>query len=72
MPEMQPVASSSIAAIGYDADKAELYIRFYDAPGTWVYYGVGALTAKDFLRAESKGAFFNEVLKGKYRYARLA
>jgi len=71
MPDMKPVASSSIAAIGYDATTGELHIRFIDPPGTWVYYGIAPFTAEAFLRAESKGAFFNDALKDRYRYARL-
>jgi hypothetical protein len=71
MPDMKPVTSSSIAAIGYDPRTGELHIRFIDPPGTWVYYGVAPFTAEAFLRSESKGAFFNDVLKAKYRYDRL-
>jgi hypothetical protein len=72
MPDMKPVASTSIAAIGYDAEKRELHIRFIDPAGTWVYHEVAPFTAAAFLRSTSKGTFFNDALKGRYETTRLA
>src|SRR5207245_896342 len=68
VPEMRPVASSTIAAIGYDPDARELYVQFNSPPGTYVYYPVAAAVYEEFLRAPSKGDFFNRKVKGTYIY----
>lgn len=68
MPEMRPVASSTIAAIGYDADVRELYVAFHAPLRTYVYYPVDGAVFEEFIRAPSKGDYFNRSVKGKYLY----
>jgi len=63
-PEMRTVGSSTIAAIGYDPGARELYVQFHSPPGTYVYYPVDAAVFEEFLRASSKGDYFNRKVKG--------
>jgi hypothetical protein len=65
---MRPVSSSTIAAIGYDPDARELYVQFHSPPGTYRYYPVEASVFEDFVRAASKGDFFNRNVKGRFIY----
>lgn len=58
------VSSSSIRAVGYDG--STLVVVFhnsgrYDHPGVpqWVYRGL--------MNASSKGAYYNEYIRGRYR-----
>jgi hypothetical protein len=66
---MQPVESSSIAAIGYSAETRELYVCFRESLETYVYFDVEARVADEFMSAESKGAFFNRRIKDRYAYS---
>jgi len=66
MPEMQPIESSSVAAIGYDAATSELHVRFRDSGVTYVYYGVEPSVFQAFLAADSKGRFVNTRLRRRY------
>ncbi len=68
MPEMRTVASSTIASIGYDPEARELYVRFHSPPGIYIYYPVDAAVFEEFLRAPSKGDYFNRKVKGTYIY----
>ena len=68
MPQMQAVDSSLIEAIGYDPTTRELHVQLADA-GLYIYFDVEPEIVNALLRAESKGAFFNQVLKPRgYRY----
>jgi hypothetical protein len=62
-----PVASSSIAAVGYDAARRELTVRFAGG-GTYVYSGVPARAHRDLLAAESIGGHFNREIRNAYPY----
>lgn len=58
-----PVNSSAIRAIGYDAGTLTVEFhtgRVYDHPN--VPYAVFA----EFMRASSKGAFYNQNIRGRY------
>ena len=66
MPEMQAVESSSVAAVGYDADARQLHLRFRDSGETYVYYGVEARVVEELMQAKSKGRFVNERIKRRY------
>ena len=67
-PRMIPVTSSTIIAIGYDPPPRELHVTFRRPPRTYVYYPVDATVFEEFLRAPSKGDYFNERVKEKYIY----
>lgn len=62
MPEMHPVESSVIEAIGYDPDRRELHIRFVDT-GLYVYLDVDRATFDRLCAAASKGSHFNRAVK---------
>ena len=63
---MVPVTSDTIEAIGYDASRRELHVRFTRAGSTYVYRDVGRAVYEEFLRAESKGAFFYSQVRDVY------
>jgi hypothetical protein len=66
---MIPVASSHIAALGYDALASELYVAFSSPrPTTYVYEGVAKQVFDRLIQSESIGRFFNEEIKGRYPY----
>lgn len=66
MPEMIPVQSSSVEAIGYDARARALYVRFLKLGRTYRYAGVTAQVYQELMRAESKGRFVNIRIKPNY------
>lgn len=65
MPEMTPVDSSNIAAIGW-ADN-ELYIEF-NSGSTYVYADVPESTFERMMDADSQGKFFHANIRGQYDY----
>ncbi len=67
MPEMRAVDSSWVAAIGYDADDREVYVELLEG-GRYAYLDVGPEVWREFVAAESKGTFVNQVLKPTYRF----
>ena len=54
----EPVSSSSIAAIGYDARSEALEVEFVNGR-LYRYRSVEAQVHEDFRAAASKGTFFN-------------
>ncbi len=64
---MLPVVSSMIAGVGYDEETRELDILFSSGK-TYRYFDVPADVYAMLLDAELKGQFFNEEIKGTYRY----
>lgn len=66
VPEMVPVDSSSIAAIGYDTGSQELYVEFLEGGRTYIYSGVPDVTHQEFMDADSKGGYFNREIKPHY------
>jgi hypothetical protein len=69
-PDMQMVDSSSIEAVGYDADNASIYIRFLSGD-TYVYSGADQGTFDALLNADSVGSYLNRVVKPSYEYSKL-
>ena len=65
--KMTPIESSHLKAYGYDPDTRTLAIRFAgkgDAPGpTWHYSDVGAAMWAAFCDTDSKGAFFQRMIR---------
>jgi hypothetical protein len=70
MPEMQPVSSSSIAAIGYDADNQTVYVQFLDGT-TYAYKGVPESEFENLRTAPSVGAYLNRNYKNVFPYERV-
>ena len=61
---MISVSSSAIAAIGYE--DGILAVTFHDS-GTYYHPGVPYSVFEGLLRASSKGAFYNQHIRGKYK-----
>ncbi|WP_183450714.1 KTSC domain-containing protein [Microvirga lupini] len=66
---MPYVSSSAISRIEHDPVTLKLYITFHGT-GTYTYYGVPRTVYEAFLRASSKGQFYNDRIKDRYSSAR--
>jgi hypothetical protein len=64
---LQPVASSAVAAIGYDEQAQEAYVRFVGG-ATYAYSRVSPTLWEFFRTASSKGRFVNLILKPRHPY----
>ena len=68
-----PVTSSNLASVGYNTDAKILQVEFksgkkyiyYNVP-EWIYQEL--IDPDSLLYKGSKGTFFSEVVKGKYKY----
>ncbi len=69
LPEMQPVSSSNIAAVGYDADNQTVYVQFLNG-STYAYKGVPAHEFENLRTAPSVGSYLNRNFKNVYPYER--
>jgi hypothetical protein len=63
----QPVKSSSIRSIGYDAATQILEVEFHRR-GTFQYIGVPEFVYRALMLAPSKGAFFNDRVSNRYKH----
>jgi len=66
----EPVSSTSIAEIGYDDGRKILVVAFVSG-SIYRYRGVSEDVFEDFRAAPSKGAFFNEHIKGAYQFEQI-
>lgn len=62
IPKMQPVESSAVARIGYDAELEEAFVEYLGGD-LYAYEGVSAEIFEELAHAESKGTFANAVIK---------
>ncbi|NUQ30957.1 MAG: KTSC domain-containing protein [Acidobacteriaceae bacterium] len=63
------VESESIASIGYDASRNLLEIEFRQNGSVYRYFGVSPEVYIEFMAAESKGTYLNQVFKPReHRY----
>ena len=69
-PEMGAVESSAIEAEKYDVEKKILYIKWASGP-VYAYYGIGPKVYQELEQAESRGAFLNREIKGKFKEEKL-
>jgi hypothetical protein len=65
MPEMIPVKSSNIEAIGYDHENNDLHIKFIGGK-TYIYEKVVLSVYDELMTAESVGKYFSAYIKNKY------
>ena len=70
LPPLEPVLSSNLARVGYDAASETLVVEFRPAT-LYAYEGVPPDLYRALLLAPSKGAFLNAAVKGVYPYRRL-
>lgn len=66
----QPVASSNLRDVGYDAASRTLEVGFKDG-GVYQYYGVPPHIYRGLMSAGSKGGYLADHVKGIYRYRRV-
>lgn len=64
--EMQRVNSRAIQAIGYDPVSWRLRIRF-EKGDTYDFCGVPSDLYERFMRAPSKGSFYNDHIRDRYQ-----
>lgn len=64
-----PVASSTMVAVGYDADSQTLEIEFVNGH-LYQYFDVPPALHDELLASDSAGGYFNAAIRGHYRYAR--
>ncbi|WP_184723553.1 KTSC domain-containing protein [Caulobacter sp.] len=64
------VQSTAIAEIGYTPEHGKLFVTFNDGD-EYVYVGVPERVSAAFLRAPSKGRFFQRVIRDRYPYNRV-
>lgn len=64
------VESSNLASVGYDHDTATLEIKFHSG-AIYQYSGVPQDIYESLINAGSKGAYFNNYVKERYRCKRI-
>lgn len=68
--DRDPVSSSNIVSLGYDAASETLEIEFKDG-SVYQYYNVGEHLYQQFVAAPSKGQFFNVYIKNAVAFSRV-
>ncbi|WP_457174099.1 KTSC domain-containing protein [Pantoea agglomerans] len=66
----QPVSSSNLHSVGYDASVSILEIAFHNG-GIYQYTGVPASIHQGLLSAPSKGQYFHLHIKNVYPYRKV-
>jgi hypothetical protein len=66
---LQPVNSSSLAAIGYDTESQILTVEFRKS-GTYEFFDVPESAYQELMSSGSHGEYFARNIRGKYRYAK--
>lgn len=66
----EPVASSNIVSVGYDAPSETLEVEFQSGT-VYQYYNISQATYVQFMEAPSKGQFFSVYIKNAYPYSRV-
>lgn len=72
MIHMQPVESSQIHSVGFDAGRQTLAMQFRSGGPVYEYAGVTQEQYDAFLAAESKGKHFGAHIKGKFDFEKIA
>ncbi len=67
---LETVRSSAIHAIGYEIASRELEVIF-NGGGIYRFYNVSPEIFAAFISAPSKGSFFQDCIRGRFRHARL-
>ena len=66
--DRQPVESSLIRAVAYDAPSSILRVELVADGATYDYYDVPLSVYLELLEADSKGTFFNDFIKDVYAF----
>jgi hypothetical protein len=64
--ELQPVESSLIHSVGYDPASSVLEIRFLESQRIYEFFNVPFSVYDELMAAESKGQYFNEMIRDFY------
>lgn len=64
------VESTTLRSAGHDARSTVLELQFRNG-ALYQYFGVPPRIYGDLLRADSKGGYFNQSIRGKYPYQRI-
>lgn len=67
---LQQVSSNNLRAVGYDPDTRTLVVEFRSG-GTYEFYDVDVNVYEALMSAGSHGQFFQQEVRGRYRYARI-
>ena len=64
MVDMHAIQSSTVDAVGYDAEASELHVRFRSSPSAYIYQGVPQGVFDSLMTSPSVGSFLHrEVIK---------
>jgi KTSC domain len=66
----EPVASTNILSLGYDAPSETLEVEF-SSGSVYQYYNVNAALYEQLMMAPSKGQFLNIYIKNAYPFSRV-
>ena len=69
--KITPVESSTLATVGYDESGELLQLEFCSRV-VYRYFAVPAAVHETLLAATSKGSYFNQAIRGRYRFVRVA
>jgi KTSC domain len=67
----RPVESTLIHSVGYDLASSVLEIELVEGQRVYEYYDVPLSVYSELMAAESKGNYFNEVIRDMYSYAQI-
>lgn len=68
----RPVDSTSVSAIGYEARRARLLVKFRSSGAVYAYHDVPRQVLEELEQASSKGRYVNHENEGRYRYEQVA
>jgi hypothetical protein len=69
-PEMTPVDSTNVEALGYDAKNEQLYVQFLNG-GLYLYTGVDQQSYDELREAPSIGSHFNREIKPNFQHEKV-
>lgn len=66
------IVSSNIRTADYDRTKRELRMTFINRPRwTYTYYNVPSRIWVEFVKSQTKGQYFSDIIRNNYRYSRV-
>ena len=68
--KITPVESSTLASVGYDESSDLLQLEFRNCV-LYRYFAVPGAVHEALLAATSKGRYFNQAIRGQYRFVRI-
>lgn len=66
----RPVKSSNIASVGHDPETQTLHVKFHSG-GHYMYHKVDPRHFNLFLAAKSKGKYFQEHVRDKFKFTKI-